>query len=161
MDNNKPTISEVSVPQGKKEDLYDNTLDRRSQTQVNNRNADYDPGVPGTATAATHDLPRREDVAAATEIGDPNGRIPSDQNIRDQLEAARRSSLPVGTSSSVQAHSIADTHAPTSLEDGIGKGNYAPGYEKAYDAVLQKSYEGAGHAPVELPHERLEPGAGT
>lgn len=159
MDNRKPTI----LPGERTGDLYDDTVDQRSQEQVDERNADYNPGVPGTATAATQGLLQRKSVAATTEIGDPQGRIPSEQSVRDQLEAARRSSLPIGASSSFQPQSgLVDTPAPTPQEAGIGNSSDAPGYEKADDAVPQKSYhDGAGHAPFELPHERLVSRTGT
>lgn len=156
MDHDKPTVPAASLPesQEKRENQYQNTVDRRqSQGQVNSHDVDSASATPG--------LSKRIEVAASTEIGDPNRRIPSDRDVRGQLETARTSELPVGASRSVQPCHLGDTRVPATHQDDVGKANYAPGYEQAYHAVPQKTYEGAGHAPVELPHEKLEPGTET
>lgn len=155
MDSNKPTTSEVPLPQGGG-DLYDNTINNRptSQDQSGNHGSDYDPGVPGTATAASHDILRRAKTAAATEIGDPHGRIPSAEQTRQQLAAAKNSSLPVDASRSAQTHLPSNTALPSTAHEHR-ESNYAPGYEKAFDAVPQRSYDAVGHEPTDLPHEKL------
>lgn len=154
----KPTTSEVLFPPGQ-DDLRDGAVGARSRLpdQSEGHSSDYDAGAPGAAGTATLDLSRRVETAAATEIGDPHGRIPSPQQTRDQLAAARTSRLPVGASRS------AETHPPTSptLSSAARehrKSNYAPGYEKAFDAVPQRSYNAVGHEPTFLPHEKLESG---
>lgn len=154
------TTAEFPAPEGKG-DIYNDTVGDPTQEQADDRSADYDPGVPGTATAADHDLSRRKEVAAATEIGDANGRIPSAQHTSNQLAVARSSQLPPTVEAASRARS-AEPHPADHEEERERrrKSNYGVGYEKAFDAVPQRSYGEAGHAPRELSHERLEsPGA--
>lgn len=162
MASNKPTTAEVPLPQGEG-DLYTNTIDRPMSTEESeDRGSDYDAGVPGTRTAATHDIDRRAKMAAATEIGDPEGRIPSAEQTREHLAAALNSELPVDASRDLRNHPQSPLHNESSLNSKARehrKSNYAPGYEKAFDAVPQRSYDADGHEPAVLPHEQLESGS--
>lgn len=95
---------------------------------------------PGTADI---DRSRRGDVAASVGIGAADSKIPSEQDIRDQLEAAKNSNLPVGASKTATAG-----YAHRNC-------NYAPGCESASRAVPQRTYTGTGHDPNFLPHEEV------
>lgn len=134
-------------------------------------------GGAATVDTAGHDRARRGDVAAGTEIGAPDGRIPTGRDVRAQLAAARDSQLPVGPSRTAGTHPHPD-HPPAAasgsavpgpgpLEIPLGSrahrnSNYAPGYEGASDAVPHKTYSEAGHSAMVLPHEELSSvGSGT
>ncbi|KAJ4402145.1 hypothetical protein N0V82_010809 [Gnomoniopsis sp. IMI 355080] len=162
MASNKPTTAEVPLPRGQG-DLYENTIDKpMSAEEAEGRGSDYDAGVPGTLTAANHDIARRVKTAATTEIGDPEGRIPSAARTREQLAAALNSDLPVGTSTDLRNHPQGphqNDSAPNSIAREHRNSNYAPGYEKAFDAVPKRSYDADGHEPAVLPHEQLESGS--
>lgn len=114
----------------------------------------------GAAGTASHNRARRGDTAAATEIGALDSRIPTDQDVRDQLAAARDSQLPVGPSRTAGTHpppATSGRQAPphTLLSREHRNSNYAPGYEEASNAVPQKTYSETGHSPMALPHEGL------
>ncbi|KKY29361.1 hypothetical protein UCDDA912_g10716 [Diaporthe ampelina] len=108
------------------------------------------------------------DTARNTEIGDPNGRIPTAQDthnqlkaVQDQLAAAQRNSPSAASSYAAQGvprtnMGDADTGASTS-QRGHRNSNYAPGYEGAADAVRQKSYNADEHRPSVLAHEPVTP----
>lgn len=155
MDNPKRNTSEDSELRGRG-DIYDNTTNDRlvAQDEPVARGSDSDTAVPGRATSGNHDLPRRVKTAAATEIGDPEGRIPSAEQTRQQLAAAKDSQLPVDASRSEPTHPISGSSMPLTAREHR-KSNYAPGYEKAFDVVPQRSYDADGHEPTFLPHEKL------
>ncbi|KAJ4396109.1 hypothetical protein N0V93_000326 [Gnomoniopsis smithogilvyi] len=158
MASNKGPTSEFPVPQGGG-DLYDNTIDKRPVPEDKSEScgSDYDPGVPGTANAANHDISRRIETAAATEIGDPDSRIPSGTWTKQQLSAAKNSHLPVEASRNVPNSPPSDAALHSAARENR-KSNYAPGFEGAFDAVPQRSYNASGHEPKVLPHEKLESG---
>lgn len=151
MDNHKPKTSEGPQIYGRGE-VYDARLVPEDKLVA--RGSDYDTAVPERATALDHDLSRRVKTAAATEIGDPHGRIPSAEQTREQLAAAKNSQLPVDASRSAQNHLDTGSSAPSKAREHR-KSNYAPGYEKAFDVVPQTSYDAGGHDPAILPHENL------
>lgn len=107
-------------------------------------------------------------VARSTEIGDPNGRIPTAQDTRNQLNAAQDALAAAqkndpSDASSHFVHGVprghmgdADAGVSTS-ERGHRNSNYAPGYEGAADAVRQKSYNADEHRPSLLAHEPVTP----
>lgn len=142
-----------------KRDTSDNTTNDRlvPQDEPVACGADPDTAVPGRATLDNHNLSRRVKTAAATEIGDPEGRIPSAEQTREQLAAAKDSQLPVDASRSEPTHQIIGSSIPLTAREHR-KSNYAPGYEKAFDVVPQKSYDADGHEPMFLPHEKLGSG---
>lgn len=140
-------------------DTYDNTINDRLVPQDEHvaRGSEYDTPVPGRATSDNHDLSRRVKTAVATEIGDPEGRIPSAEQTREQLAAAKDSQLPVDASRSEPTHPASGSSIHATAREHR-KSNYAPGYEKAFDVVPQKSYDADGHEATFLPHEKLGSG---
>lgn len=128
----------------------------------------HDPG--NSTSSPIHDSSNQAmvDTARNTEIGDPNGRIPTAQDthnqlkaVQDQLAAAQRNSPSAASSYAAQGvprtnMGDADTGASTS-QRGHRNSNYAPGYEGAADAVRQKSYNADEHRPSVLAHEPVTP----
>lgn len=158
MDNSKLNTSKDTQLQGRG-GVYDNTINKRPvpHDEPVARNPGYGTVIPGRATSDNHDVSRRVKTAAATEIGDPQGRIPSADQTREQLAAANKSQLPVDASRSASTHPIRDSSIPLASREHR-KSNYAPGYEQAFDVVPQKYYDADGHEPTFLPHEKLGSG---
>lgn len=110
----------------------------------------------------------RMNIAQSTEIGDPNGRIPTAQDThsklsdaRDQLAAVQRDNPSAASTHGAQGvprthPGDSDTGVSTS-QRGHRNSNYAPGYEGAADAVRQKSYNAEEHRPSLMSHEPVTP----
>lgn len=128
-----------------------------------------DPG--NNVTSPVHNSKSDEarlNTSRSTEIGDPNGRIPTAQDTHDQLSAAQGELAAAqknnsSAASSHVAHGVPRTHmgdtdagVPTS-QRGHRNSNYAPGYEDAANAVKQRSYNAEEHRPSLLAHEPVTP----
>lgn len=126
----------------------------------------HNPGAVASSASPAHQA--RANVSGATEIGDPNGRIPTAQDTHNQRKAAHsqlaameKNELPGGSSSTGQGVPQAPcgdsgTGISTS-QRGHRNSNYAPGYESAADAVRQRSYNEDEHRPSLLAHEPVTP----
>lgn len=139
----------------------------------------YGPDVQGSVPTTDHDLDTRAAVASQTEIGNPNGLIPTSAQTQEQLAAIQASDLPVTASRTSGAvkrtyfghnddEKLGFCSNPPVTHTGAGvgneasdrlwehrKSNYAPGYERAAEAVPQKTYRAEGHESVSFPHEQL------
>ncbi|KUI62979.1 hypothetical protein VP1G_10098 [Cytospora mali] len=84
-------------------DLGNDTLDAHPSPQkaVEGRDNVYNPGKPAPTTIKHTGNDAKWDTVAGTEIGDPNGRIPTAQETHDQLAAARSAELAVDDSKAV------------------------------------------------------------
>lgn len=128
----------------------------------------HDPGNYSTSPAHDSSQQERANTIRATEIGDPNGRIPTAQDTHDQLNDARDDLIAIQRNNPSAAASHAsqgvprtnmgntDTGVPTS-QRGHRNSNYAPGYEGAADAVRHKSHNAEDHRPSVLAHEPVIP----
>lgn len=127
-----------------------------------------DPGNNVTSPIYDSSEEARTNISQTTEIGDPNGRIPTAQETHNQRNALRDESAAEqrnnpSTASSYDAQGVprtqqddANTGVSTS-QRGHRNSNYAPGYENAADAVRQKSYDAEEHRPSVLAHEPVTP----
>lgn len=128
----------------------------------------HDPGNYSTSPAHDSSQQERANTIRATEIGDPNGRIPTAQDTHNQLNDARDdlittqrnnpSAAAFNASQDVPRTNVGntDTGVPTS-QRGHRNSNYAPGYEGAADAVRHKSHNAEDHRPSVLAHEPVTP----
>lgn len=139
----------------------------------------YGPDAQGSVPTIDHDLAARAAIASQTEIGNPHGLIPTSEQTQGQLAAIRASELPVGASRSIGTiprtflecdddKNFGSSSDPAGRQAGAGvgssasdhlrehrKSNYAPGYERAAEAVPQRTYRAEGHESVSFPHEQL------
>ncbi|KUI73070.1 hypothetical protein VM1G_08652 [Cytospora mali] len=144
-------------------DLGNDTLDTHPSPQnaVEGRDNVYNPGKPAPTTIKHAGNDAKWDTVAGTEIGDPNGRIPTAQETHDQLAAARSAELAVDDSKAVpgpprSGYGDVTPGSSTKVREHRNS-NYAPGYEDAARAVHPKSYEAADHHPNLLSHEPVTP----
>jgi len=159
--NNSPT--NTHAPQDSR-DITNNTISSGPTPREISGGPEFERNR-GTAASSSCHSPGHEakaQTAMATEIGDPNGRIPTAEDTKNQLAAARNSDLPVGPSKTAQHYPEAShlghpaSGVPTT-ERAHRNSNYAPGYEDAANAVRPKSYNAEEHRPSLLAHEPATP----
>ncbi|KAG6359349.1 hypothetical protein INS49_012870 [Diaporthe citri] len=153
------------------DDITNNTVSPGPTLRENTGTRDFahDPGNNVTSPIPNSKSEEaRMNVARSTEIGDPNGRIPTAQDTHNQLNAAQselaaaQRNEPSDASSHI-VHGVPRTHmgdadaGVSTSERGHRNSNYAPGYEGAADAVRQKSYNADEHRPSLLAHEPVTP----
>lgn len=155
-------------------DMYDDTVNPGptlrggSGTKSRDFAQEQDPGNNSSSPIHNSSQQARTNIIQTTEIGDPNGRIPTAQQTHNQLDAARdalasaRNNSPNASSSSTirggprPQTGATDTGVPTS-QRAHRNSNYAPGYEGAADAVKHKSHNAEDHRPSILAHEPVTP----
>lgn len=156
------------------DDIYENTVNPGPtlREEFGTRSRDFaqeqDPGHNSSSPIRTPSQQARTTTVQATEIGNPNSRIPTAQQTHNQLDAARddlaaaRRNNPNASSSNITQGvprpqtSATDVGVPTS-QRGHRNSNYAPGYEGAADAVKHKSHNAEDHRPSILAHEPVTP----
>lgn len=156
------------------DDIYDNTVNLGPTlrggcgTKTRDFAQEQDPGNNSSSPIHNSNQQARTNTIQATEIGDPNGRVPTAQQTHNQLDVARdalasaRRSNPNASSSSITQDiprpqaGATDSAVPTS-QRAHRNSNYAPGYEGAADAVKHKSYNADDHRPSILAHEPVTP----
>ncbi|KAG8168473.1 hypothetical protein KVR01_001222 [Diaporthe batatas] len=155
-------------------DIYENTvspgptLRGGSGTKTRDFAQGQDPGNNSSSPIHSSAQQARTNTVQATEIGDPDGRIPTAQQTHHQLGAARDALASVrrnnpNASSTTTTHGLprpqtgaTDAGVPTS-QRAHRNSNYAPGYEGAADAVKHKSHNAQDHRPSILAHEPVTP----
>ncbi|ROV96071.1 hypothetical protein VPNG_09142 [Cytospora leucostoma] len=159
---NAPTSKQENRAPG---EFGNDTLDAPSKGEKSDQSRDhaYDSGVIGSSTIKHTGEEAKWDTVARTEIGDPNGRVPTARDIRQQLNVARDAELPPA----VDASRVGPAPPRSGYGDVIPAGsgtvrehrnsNYAPGYEAAAAAVPTRSHEAADHKPSLLSHEPATP----
>lgn len=157
---NTPTTLDPRAPRN----FGNDTLDKVSipQKAVNDHNNFHDPNTPGASTIKHTGNDAKWNTAASTEIGDPNGRIPTAQQVREQLAAARSDELSVAAAKVApgpfrSGHGDVTPGSTSAPARKHRNSNYAPGYEEAANAVRYRSYEEADHRPNLLSHEPVTP----
>lgn len=168
----QPSITEQNLLRNKNNAML---TDNSSTTSRQHYDFTYDPSSQGTLPTTDHDLAARAAVAAQTEIGNPNGLIPTSQDTQRQLAAIHASELPVGPSRTANPGSSGGYHFHSGRPDTTQvtatdlhladmvygslrehqESNYAPGYRRASEAVPQRTYQAEGHDAVSFPHEQL------
>lgn len=156
---NTPTTLNPREPR----DFGNDTLDMvpKPKKAVDGYNDVYDPDVPGSSSTKLTANNAKWDTVAGTEIGDPNGRIPTAQKTHEQLAAARSDELSVAASKVApgpprSGHGDVAPGSSTAARKHRNS-NYAPGYEEAAEAVRYRSYEETDHRPNLLSHEPVTP----
>lgn len=145
------------------DDITNNTVSPGPTLREGTGTRDFaqDPGNNATSPIYDSSEQARTNISQATEIGDPNGRIPTAQETHNQLNAAQKNNP--SAASSYVAHGVPRTHQDdantvvSTSQRGHRNSNYAPGYEDAADAVRQKSYNAEEHRPSVLAHEPVTP----
>lgn len=152
------------------DDITNNTVSPGPTLREGTGTRDFaqDPGNNATSPIYDSSEQARMNISQATEIGDPNGRIPTAEETHDQLNtvrdelAAGQENNPSATSPYV-AHGVPRTHQDdantrvSTSQRGHRNSNYAPGYEDAAGAVRQRSYNAEEHRPSVLAHEPVTP----
>ncbi|POS76023.1 hypothetical protein DHEL01_v205574 [Diaporthe helianthi] len=156
------------------DNIYENTvkpgptLRGGSGTKTRGFTQAQDPGNNSSSPIQDSSQQAKTNTIRATEIGDPNGRIPTAEKIHKQLNDARdaladtqRNSSNPSSSNTTQGvprpqTGATDTGVPTS-QRAHRNNNYASGYEGAADAVKHKSHNAEDHRPSILAHEPIMP----
>ncbi|ROV88975.1 hypothetical protein VMCG_10135 [Cytospora schulzeri] len=156
---NKPT----KLNPGEPREFGDDTLDTvpNPQKAVDGSDDIHDPGTPGSSSIKHAGNDAKWDTVAGTEIGDPNGRIPTARHTHEQLATARNDELAIAASKVAPGPSRSGygdvTPGSSTTVRKHRNSNYAPGYEEAAQAVHYRSYEASGHHPNLLSHEPVTP----
>ncbi|KAK2615297.1 hypothetical protein N8I77_002062 [Diaporthe amygdali] len=164
---NTPTSNQTSL---QPQDITHNTLGSGSapHADIGARDFVHNPGTAASSSCRSPAHEAKANTAGATEMGDPNGRIPTAQDTHDELNAAQsdlatteQDELPgrrSGIGRSAPGAHLEDAAAGVSTSQrGHRNSNYAPGYEGAADAVTHKSYNADEHRPSLLAHEPVTP----
>lgn len=138
-------------------DFGNDTLDIAPHSQKNH----HGPDATGSSSIKHTGNDAKWNTVADTEIGDPNGRIPTAQKTHEQLVAANSDSLSLAASKVAPGPSRSG-HGDVIPGSSISarqhrNSNYAPGYEDAANAVRHRFYEEADHRPNLLSHEPVTP----
>lgn len=151
-------------------DITNNTVNPGPTLREEKVSHDFARGPGNYSTSPAHDSSQQEraNIIRATEIGDPNGRIPTAQDTHNQLNDARDDLIATQRNNPSAAASHAsqgvprtnkgntDTGVPT-LQSGHQNSNYTPGYDGAADAVRHNSHIAEDHRPSVLAHEPVDP----